>query len=135
MRYSEEEYQEYLQKQKQHRQMSVKKNKPNKYHNKKVVVDDIEFHSQKEAVRYGDLKLLEKVGEIQDLKLQPRFELQPAFKKNDKTFCAITYIADFEYVEAGKYIVEDTKGFKTKDFIIKQKLFEYKYPELSLRII
>jgi hypothetical protein len=37
----------------------------------------------------------------------------------------VAYIADFVYTEDGKRIVEDSKGFKTKDFIIKRKLMLY----------
>ena len=33
-----------------------------------------------------------------------------------------TYVADFVYKEGGKTVVEDTKGFRTKDYIIKRKL-------------
>jgi hypothetical protein len=35
---------------------------------------------------------------------------------------AVKYVADFVYEENGKLIVEDTKGFRTKDYIIKRKL-------------
>ena len=48
-----------------------------KYRNKKVEVDGILFDSKKEANRYMELKLLEKAGEITDLKRQVRYELIP----------------------------------------------------------
>lgn len=107
----------------------------NKYKNKKTQVDMYVFDSAKEAQRYRELKLLEKVGEISNLKLQPRFLLQESFKKNGTTYRKIEYVADFKYIESGKTIVEDVKGLQTDVFKIKHKLFEKKYPELELRII
>lgn len=54
--------------------------KYNKYGNIKTVIDGIKFDSKRESERYLELKLLEKAGEISDLKLQPRFILQHGFK-------------------------------------------------------
>ena len=82
-----------------------------------------------------ELKLLEKAGKIQNLELQPHFLLQEAFKKNGRTYRKIEYIADFKYIENGQVIVEDVKGMETKEFKIKRKLFEYKYPNLELKIV
>ncbi len=106
----------------------------NKYKNKKVAVDGIEFDSKREAKRYGQLKLLEKAKLIKELELQKTFELQPSFKKNGKTYRSITYKADFYYYDnhLNRYVVEDTKGFKTDTYKIKKKMFEYVYPELEL---
>lgn len=72
----------------------------NKYHNCKVMVDGIKFDSKAEARRYAELKLMEDTGHIKELKLQPKFELQPKYK-NSKGQCirAITYKADFSYIE------------------------------------
>lgn len=107
----------------------------NKYRNKKVQVDMYVFDSIAESRRYKELKLLERVGKIQNLELQPHFLLQEAFKKNGRTFRKIEYIADFKYIENGKTIVEDVKGIQTDVFKLKHKLFEKKYPDLELRII
>ncbi len=87
------------------------KEKKNKYGNKKVLIDGIQFDSQKEANRWQELKILQKAGTIKDLCRQTRFELQPSYKKNDKTIRAITYIADFVYYSftERKTIIEDTK--------------------------
>lgn len=106
----------------------------NKYKNNKVTVDGITFDSQLEANRYCELKLFYKAGEITQLRLQPEFELIPAFKKNGKSFRKTTYKADFMYLDnrSGKYIVEDTKGFKTDVYKLKRKLFEFKYPDLTI---
>lgn len=106
-----------------------------KYKNKKTQVDMYLFDSVLEAKRYKQLALLERAGEIKNLKLQVPFLLQESFRKNGKTYRKIEYMADFVYEEKGKTIVEDTKGIKTDVFKIKQKLFEYKYPNLRLKIV
>lgn len=106
-----------------------------KYKNKKVQIDMYVFDSIAESRRYKELALLEKAGEIENLQLQPKFLLQESFKKNGKTYRKIDYIADFMYEEKGKVIVEDVKGMETKEFKIKRKLFEYKYPDLELKLI
>lgn len=107
----------------------------NKYKNKKTQVDMYVFDSAREAKRYKELKLLERVGEISNLELQPRFILQDSFKKNGRTYRKIEYIADFKYIENGKIIVEDVKGLQTDVFKLKHKLFEKTYPDLELKII
>lgn len=97
-----------------------------KYGNKKVVVNGIKFDSKKEAARYKELCLLERAGAIQNLKTQVKFVLIPSQKINGKTVereCA--YKADFVYTKNDEMVVEDTKGFKTKDYIIKRKLMLY----------
>ena len=101
----------------------------NKYKNEKIIVDKIKFDSKLEARRYCELKLLERAKEIKDLRRQVEFELQPSYKKNNKTIRAINYVADFVYydLKKGKIIIEDTKGFKTEIYKLKKKLFEYKY--------
>ena len=105
-----------------------------KYHSKKTVVDGITFDSQKESKRYIVLKQLERQGTIKGLKLQPRFELLPSFKKNGKTYRKCEYVADFSYfnVATGEHIVEDVKGLKTEVYKLKRKIFEYKYPHLEI---
>lgn len=107
--------------------------KPNKYGNKKITIDGISFDSKKEAFKYRELKILEKAGIIKNLKLQPRYELQPKFKKNGKSFRKIEYVSDFEYAQDGKIIVEDTKGFLTDIYRLKLKMFEYNFPELTIK--
>jgi len=106
-----------------------------KYHNKKMIIDGNKFDSIKEAKRYQELKILEKAKEITELRLQVKFELQPSFKKNNKTIRKIEYIADFTYYDnkSQQYIVEDTKGYRTDVYKLKKKLFEYKYPHLTIK--
>ena len=57
-----------------------------KYGNKKVVVDGEEFDSQLEANRWYELKLLQRAKQIEYLRRQVKFELQPSYKRNGKTY-------------------------------------------------
>lgn len=107
-------------------QKRAREEKMSKYNSKKVIVDGITFDSKKESRRYTELKILEAAGEISDLTLQPEFVLLPPQYVDGK--CAeraVKYKADFMYTENGKTVVEDTKGFKTKDYVIKRKLMLY----------
>lgn len=101
----------------------------NKYHAKKCVIDGISFDSRREARRYTELKTLRQAGEISALKLQEPFELVPK-QRGER---AVTYRADFVYMEGGALVVEDVKGMKTKDYIIKRKLFKWRYPNIEFR--
>lgn len=98
-----------------------------KYHAEKTEVDGIMFDSRKEADFYARLKLLEKAGEISDLKLQPRFELQEPFICDGKKERKIEYVADFSFIQGGKRVVIDVKGVRTQVYKLKRKLFLYKY--------
>lgn len=111
-----------------------------KYHNKKTFIDGIKFDSKLEAERYLQLKEWEKAGRITGLELQPCFELVPAFEKDGKKWRKMTYVADFQYFSCAedKCIVEDVKGSEkvlTDVFKLKQKLFEYRYNELTISIV
>lgn len=111
-----------------------------KYHNTKTVLDGIKFDSKLEAERYAQLKILEHAGVIKGLELQPSFELLPSFRKNGKTWRKTVYKADFMYilVDDDRIIIEDVKGSTaviTDVFRLKQKLFEYKYPEYTISIV
>lgn len=99
-----------------------------KYHNSKTAIDGRKFDSKKEARRYQELKFLERVNMISGLQCQVKFVLIPSqrdpnTKRVIERECA--YIADFVYMQNGEKVVEDTKGFKTKDYIIKRKLMLY----------
>lgn len=105
-----------------------------KYHSQKITRNGITFDSRKEYHRYCELLVLQKAGAIKDLHTQVKFVLIPAqyqttgFSPTGKPVqkclereCA--YVADFVYVDdMGVTHVEDTKGMKTKDYIIKRKL-------------
>lgn len=102
-----------------------------KYGNKKTVRNGITFDSQKEANRYDVLMPMLSAGEIKDLKLQPEFTLQEAFTTpQGERVRPVKYRADFSYkrrVKKGldirwETVVEDVKGYKTKDYQLKRKL-------------
>ena len=97
----------------------------NKYYNKKTTIDGITFDSKIEAKRYKELKLMEQAGLIKDLVLQPQYEILKGFKRRGKTYRKVTYIADFAYFdnEKNRKVIEDVKGFETKDFKLKLKYF------------
>lgn len=90
----------------------------NKYKNNKVEIDGIVFDSQKEALRYRDLKLMERAGLIVDLQLQVPFVL---YHKNQYGR-DVKYVADFVYQEKGQMIVEDVKGYKTDVYKLKKRM-------------
>lgn len=122
-----------------------------KYGARKTVVDGITFDSKKEANRYRELKLLEKAGEICCLRLQVPFELIPAqYEETGEVYTkgankgkpkrgkciekAVVYYADFVYQNMGSdRIVEDVKGMRTPVYIIKRKLFRWRYPDYEFR--
>ena len=99
-----------------------------KYGNRKLTAPDGQvFDSVKEYHRWGCLRLLERAGAIKDLKRQVKYELIP--KQDGER--AVFYVADFEYIENGKKVVEDVKGYKEglayRVFVIKRKLMLYVY--------
>ena len=109
----------------------------NKYHAKKYTSSDGEvFDSKREARRYEELLLLLRGGLIAELKRQVKFLLIPAQREPDRVGVRgglvrgasiereVSYIADFVYVDtdSGKQVVEDVKGVRTKDYVIKRKL-------------
>lgn len=106
----------------------IKWYEPSKYRNEKTEVDGIVFDSRKEAKRYRELKLLEKAGEITDLRLQVKYELVPAiYEYGVCVQRTVNYVADFVYKENGEEIVEDVKGMKTEVYRIKKKLMRWRY--------
>lgn len=98
----------------------------NKYHNKPIVTQDGKFDSQREYSRWCELKLMQRAGLITDLRRQVKFNLVPAQRAQGKQGKVleypVDYIADFVYTADGQQIVEDSKGAKTPDYIIKRKL-------------
>ena len=99
-----------------------------KYRAKPTRVNNIWFPSQKEANRYKELILLEKIREITSLRRQVSFPLDV----NGVHICE--YRADFVYLTHDKQngglkqVIEDVKGFKTPEYKLKKKLFEAIYP-------
>ena len=99
------------------------KNAKTKYGNHITVVDNVSFHSKKEATRYQALKLMQASNLIAYLELQPKFKITV----KDKFICH--YSADFAYkdVQSGNIVYEDVKGFKTPVYRLKKKLTEALY--------
>ena len=112
----------------------------NKYHNVKTRGYD----SAHEAERARVLHLLEKAGKIRDLREQVPYELIP--KQTEMGTRIVTqrgkavmqtvervverpvrYVADFVYYDpiTEETVVEDAKGVRTPDYIIKRKLMLY----------
>lgn len=95
----------------------------NKYRAKKCVVDGIKFDSQKEAKRWFHLKNLERAKEITDLRRQVRFPLlgqhMPLMSDAGRP---LSYVADFVYLRDGKQVIEDTKGYLTKEYKLKKAI-------------
>ena len=95
----------------------------NKYHAKKCEYDGEVFDSLKEKRRYQELKLLEKAGEIKDLRRQVKYILIPSQRRGGKVVeRECSYIADYVYEENGETVVEDVKGFRTADYKLKRKM-------------
>jgi len=116
----------------------IKKKKKSKYLNEKVKgLDGIKYDSKKEARRGAQLELLQKAGEIKDLRRQVPFVLLESFKDNQgNTERGVKFYADFVYFEGKFQIIEDVKSeitIKKADYIIKRKLFKMTYPEFIFR--
>ena len=108
----------------------------NKYGNHKVTIDGETFDSKHEAGRWLELKTLEKAGKIYDLQRQVKFVLVPAQYEPDTVGPRggkikgkliekeLSYYADFMYFdeETKEIIVEDAKGVRTPEYVIKRKL-------------
>lgn len=91
----------------------------------KTVIDGITFDSKAEARYYGQLKQLERSGEIQDLRLQVPYELAPAVVIGGRKRPALRYLADFVYrTTTGQTVVADVKGAITDSYRIKRHLMK-----------
>ena len=113
---------------------------PSKYLNRRCELNGEVFDSRKEARHYCELLLLMNGGYIKNLQRQVKYVLIPAqyetFERYGKNGQELTpgkklverecaYVADFVYEEDGKTVVEDTKGMKTKDYVLKRKMMLY----------
>lgn len=120
--------------------MKATYSKKSKYRSRKVTIDGVTYDSIKEYHRFCDLKLLERAGIITGLQRQVKYTLIPSqFGRvpdkqrpgGIKRVCLereVSYYADFVYKDVyGNLIVEDAKGFKTKEYIIKRKLMLERY--------
>ncbi len=89
-----------------------------KYRAKRTTVDGLTFDSMGEARRWQELKLLARAGEIRHLERQIPYALKV------KGIYICDYIADFRYFDCVRQerIVEDFKGFRTAEYLLKRKL-------------
>ncbi len=87
-----------------------------KYRNRPTFVDGLRFDSMAEARRWTELQILEKAGDIKNLKRQAPF----ACVVNGEHVCK--YIADFTYEKNSRFIAEDVKGVETALFKLKAAL-------------
>lgn len=110
-----------------------------KYGAKKVEYNGMVFDSKRECRRYKELQILQQIGAISELRTQVKFVLIPARREADTVGKRggiikgnliereVSYIADFVYIENGKTVVEDAKGMRTPEYILKRKMMLYFY--------
>ena len=98
----------------------------NKYGAQKTTFQGQTFDSKREAERFAELRYMQMGKLISGLTCQYKFVLVPEQRDENGKLLerAVTYIADFVYTDlkTGELVVEDAKGAKTKDYIIKRKL-------------
>lgn len=83
------------------------------------------YSSRKEARRAAELKILERIGDIQNLREQVVYVLAPSVVRKGRKRPPVRYIADFVYMQAGKEIVEDVKGISTPMYRMKAHLMKH----------
>lgn len=103
------------------------KPKKAKHGNRKVHVDGMTFDSEMEFARYRQLQLQERAGFIRDLRRQVVYELAPAVVLDGRQKPPLRYTADHVYfdVEAGREVVEDTKGHVTEAYRVRKHLMKH----------
>jgi hypothetical protein len=127
MRWSENQYADYLQK----KGITPETEKQPKYRNRRVRVDGMLFDSQLEADYYCELKLQLKAGEINGFCRQPEFILVEGLAGQKP----VMYKADFIVFNLdGTAEIIDTKGMETEIFKLKHKQFKAKFPNLELKV-
>lgn len=117
---------------------ALRKKGQHKYGAAPLIVDGHRFDSQAEAARYAELHLLLTGGQIAGLVLQPSYLLQEAFRDRDgRRVAAVRYVADFAYIETVTTVtvVEDVKGARTAVYLLKAKLFRFRYPDVDYRVL
>lgn len=108
--------------------MKYRSSKKTKYRNRKVYVDDMVFDSQHEYERWLVLLQMQEEGKIWGLQRQVPFPLLPSQRINGKVVeRPVKYVADFTYTTKAEdgtdwFVVEDAKGMRTPEYIIKRKL-------------
>ena len=101
-----------------------------KFNNVPTKRNGIKFDSKKEALRYDQLMVMLRAGEISDLKLQPQYTLQESYVTPEgERVRAIRYVADFSYWQKGEFVVEDvkSKATATAQYKLKKKLMQERF--------
>jgi Protein of unknown function (DUF1064) len=103
-----------------------------KYGAIKTVVDGITFDSKREAVRYVELKILEKTGDVIDLRCQTPFRIEVNGKEIARYYADFTYKERIDRPLEGvpyhySFVAEDAKGVRTAVYKLKKKLVEAQY--------
>ena len=113
-----------------------------KYRNIPTVLDGIKFMSKREAGHYSRLKMQERAGEVRNIRRQVPFILQDKFSRHGTIIQPIKYLCDFLVDEKMDGVwrevvidVKASKSFADPVYLIKRKMFFYKYPELIFREI
>ena len=117
------------------RLLRTQRKKPNKYNARKTTVCGHTFDSKREAEIYLDLLSRKQHGEIIRIGLQPSYTLLAGFKDNTgRKQRPITYTADFFVTYAdGHSEVIDVKGMKTRDYLLRKKLFLHMMRETDIK--
>lgn len=105
--------------------LHMQRKKPNKYHARKTTVCGRTFDSKREAEVYLELLAQKQAGEIVRIRFQPSYTLLAGFRDNTgKKQRPITYTADFfvTYADGHSEVIE-VKGMRTRDYLLRKKLF------------
>ena len=116
------------------RLLRTQRKKPNKYNARKTVMFGHEFDSKREAEVYLELLAQKQAGEIVRIGFQPSYTILAGFKDNQgNKQRAITYTADFFVTYAdGRSEVIEVKGVKTRDYLLRKKLFLHMMRETDI---
>ena len=116
------------------RLLRTQRKKPNKYNARKTVMFCHEFDSKREAEVYLELLAQKQAGEIVRIGFQPSYTILAGFKDNQgNKQRAITYTADFFVTYAdGRSEVIEVKGVKTRDYLLRKKLFLHMMRETDI---
>ena len=95
----------------------------NKFNARACVADGIRFDSHRERLRYATLRALEGSGRLEQLQVHPRYRLEV------NGVLVGHYRPDFVYVDrtTGRQVVEDVKGVRTRDYVLRKKLLKALY--------
>lgn len=108
----------------------------NKFGAIKTTIDGIKFDSMREARRWGELRLMERAGEIRNLRRQVRIPMEgrdgPILTPTGRH---AVYVADFVYEDRRlnwAEVIEDAKGHPTPEFRLKRAILAAQGKEIKL---